>query len=110
MAEESKEREIYARVMHDDAFRQALLRDPVPTLEREFGVGVAPGVTVEVHEETDSVIHLVIPGKRTTTGQVDDDDLDDSALLGMRPDKTGCCTCGSSTSQTFSSIQKGCGC
>lgn len=113
MAEEeaaSKEREIYARSVRDDEFRQALLADPVATLEREYGVGVPSGVTVEVHEETDEVIHLVLPGRGPRPGQVGDDEYEDTVLMGMRSDKTGCCTCGSSTSQSFTSIQRGCGC
>jgi hypothetical protein len=101
--------EINERVMRDDALREKLLRHPVETLRTEFGVGVPENVRVEVHEETSDVIHLVIPG-RVPESRVDDDTLDDIATMMPRGDRTGCCTCGSSTSQTFSSIQNGCGC
>lgn len=101
--------EINERLVRDDALREKLLRDPVETLRREFGVGVPENVRVEVHEETSDVIHLVIPG-RLPESHVDDDTLAGIATMMDRGDKTACCTCGSSTAQTMSSIQKGCGC
>lgn len=101
--------EINERIMRDDGLRERMLRDPIETLRSEFGVGVPENVRVEVHEETSDVIHLVIPGK-VPESRVDDDTLGDIATMMPRGDKTGCCTCGSSTSQTISSLQKGCGC
>ncbi|WP_194291493.1 NHLP leader peptide family RiPP precursor [Cumulibacter manganitolerans] len=101
--------EINSRVLRDDGFRAELLSNPVETLKREYGIGVPDGVRVEVHEETDDVIHLVVPG-RIPSRRIPDEVLDDIVTSMMRADRTGCCTCGASTSQTFSSIQNGCGC
>ena len=40
---------ISARAVRDEEFRQALIRDPAATLEREFGAKVPEGVTIQVH-------------------------------------------------------------
>lgn len=100
---------INTRVLRDDKFRSALLDNPEETLRREFGIGIPEGVRVEVHEETPEVIHLVVPG-RIPADRIPDEVLDDIVTSMMRVDRTGCCTCGASTSQTFSSLQSGCGC
>lgn len=108
---ENPEREVGVRMLKDDAFREAMLNDPAATLEREFGVKVPEGVRVQVHEETEDVIHLVVPGRSAST-KVSDDDLDDNVaeMRPSNPNKTNCCTCGASTAQTMSSWQAGCGC
>ena len=94
-----RDREIQERALRDSGFREALLADARGTLEREFGAVLPEGLTIKVHEETDDTIHLVIPGS-----SVDGDDLDDlDDPVNMLPDqkKSKCCTCGSSTHQTF---------
>lgn len=97
-----RDRELRARVMRDDQFRQSLLRDPKGTIERELGAKVPAGVTIHVHEDTANAIHLVVPG-RGMGGGVPGSDVDDTAGLRMSDtEKSKCCTCGSSTHQTFS--------
>lgn len=94
-----RDREIQERALRESGFREALLADPRGTLEREFGAVLPEGLTVKVHEESANTIHLVIPGS-----SVDGDDLDDlDDPVHMLPDqkKSKCCTCGSSTHQTF---------
>lgn len=109
---------IIDKAMRDEAFRQRLLRDPRGALKDAFGATIPPGVTIHVHEETTSDVHIVIPGAKGAYGasqgnaqELSDADLE-VAVGGMmrRGGGTGCCTCGSSTAQSFSSIQKGCGC
>lgn len=104
------ELEISTRVLTDDQFRQALLSDPAATLEREYGVKVPEGVKIQVHEETDQVIHLIVPGRpHRMEGQLGKGGGTVSPQ--MAPEgRTNCCTCGSSSAQTLSSYQKGCGC
>ena len=92
-----RDRAIQARAMRDAAFRQAFVDDPKGTLEREFGATLPAGVSIQVHEESADTIHFVLPGRPGAGG---DDDPD--APKGMRAEKkTDCCTCGSSTHQTF---------
>lgn len=100
--------DVQQRVVTDDAFREALLSDPAGTLAREYGVGVPEGARVEVHEETDQVIHLVVPG-RVSSGRAPDAGFQES-MMKEGGGRTACCTCGSSTAQTFTSYQKNCGC
>ena len=107
MAEKQQDAElqIAARAVRDEEFRQALIRDPSSTLEREFGAKIPEGVTIQVHEETDEVVHLVVPGGLRRFENLPDDALDDTILEMMREDVAGCCTCGSSTAQTLSTLQ-----
>ena len=45
----------------DEAFRARLLSDPKAVIEESPGLTVPPGFTVEVHEDSPSVSHLVLP-------------------------------------------------
>ena len=56
---------IVSIAMHNDAFRQQLREHPRETLERELGLSFPVGVTIHVHEETATTIHLVLPMKST---------------------------------------------
>jgi len=51
--------------MHNEAFRQQLQEYPRETLERELGLSFPTEVTIHVHEETATSIHLVLPMKST---------------------------------------------
>ena len=97
-----RDRDLRARAMRDEQFRQSLLRDPKGTLERELGAKIPAGVTIQVHEETENTVHFVVPGRAVAGGAVPDRDVDDTVGLMMRDnEKSKCCTCGSSTHQTF---------
>jgi len=58
------------RSWESSAFRRKLLSSPKEAMEEEFGLVLPPDLTVHVHEETDRVIHLVLPD-RPETGQED---------------------------------------
>jgi hypothetical protein len=49
-----------AQAVSDAAFRQLLIADPVATM-RAAGMAVPKGVTVKVVENTDALVHLVLP-------------------------------------------------
>jgi hypothetical protein len=55
--------QVVSKAMKDEAFRQHLLQDPQQTLEREFGLIIPHGVTIQIHEETSTTLHLVLPMK-----------------------------------------------
>lgn len=57
---------IISIAMHDQAFRQELVSNPKETLERELGISFPEGVEIEVHEDTPTIIHLVLPMKPKT--------------------------------------------
>ena len=57
---------IISIAMHDQAFRQELMLNPKETLERELGITFPPEVEIEMHEDTPTTIHLVLPLKPKT--------------------------------------------
>ena len=56
-----KTREIVKRAMKDEAFRERLLSDAKATIQKEFGVEFPEAMTVRVHEDSPTVINLVLP-------------------------------------------------
>jgi hypothetical protein len=101
---------LIAKVMRDESFRKRLLAVPKSALQ-EIGVTFPPGVAVHVHEETPNDVHIVVPAAASYGGP----ELSEEALAQVAGGlysvkRTGCCTCGASTSQTASSLQNGCGC
>jgi hypothetical protein len=54
-------REIVAKAMKDEAFRTKLLKDPKGAIQNEFGVQFPPNVKVQVHQNSSTVINLVLP-------------------------------------------------
>jgi len=54
---------LMAIAMNNDAFRQRLLHDPREALADELGLSLPQGVTMQVHEDTPTTIHLVLPLK-----------------------------------------------
>ena len=52
---------LISRARKDSEFRARLLNNPRNAIEREFGVGLAEGHEIHVHEESDAATHLVLP-------------------------------------------------
>ena len=52
---------LVAKAASDGPFRQRLLAKPKETIETELGVTLADGQQIRVHENTDTVTHLVLP-------------------------------------------------
>jgi hypothetical protein len=61
MSDQNTVPKIMAKAMHDAAFRQQLLSHPRATLEGALGVTLPPDLTIQVHEDTPTAIHLVLP-------------------------------------------------
>ena len=57
---------IISIAMHDRLFRDELLQNPKDTLERELGISFPEEVDIEIHEDTPTTIHLVLPLKPKT--------------------------------------------
>lgn len=70
-----KMNQVIAKCWSDESFKIKLLADPAAILKAE-GVTVPDGVSVSALENTDKVLHLVIPAKPT---DLSDDDLDNVA-------------------------------
>jgi len=60
---ENTQEKIIGQALKDDVFRQRLLSDPKMVLECELGISFPQGVDVQVHEETSTTFHLVLPPK-----------------------------------------------
>jgi hypothetical protein len=75
---------VVAKAMRDASFRQRLLSDPKATLQAEFGASIPPGVTIHIHEETPTDVHIVIPAE-TPGGMNDLSDADLEQAVGGRP-------------------------
>ena len=52
---------LVSKACDDPEFRERLLARPRETIEREFGVGLAEGHRIIVHEETYAETHVVLP-------------------------------------------------
>ena len=52
---------LVSRAGSDGEFRKRLLAKPKETIEREFGVTLAAGHEIRVHEDSGAVTHLVLP-------------------------------------------------
>ena len=55
------EAKITARAAEDEEFRARLLAHPKGVIKDEYGLTVPEGYTLEVHEETATAGHLVLP-------------------------------------------------
>lgn len=62
------------RLAADPEFRAALLADPRGALSGLVGMDIPDAVTVEVHEESLTAIHLVVPP--VASQELSDDDLE----------------------------------
>src|SRR5262249_44887400 len=63
--------QLIAKCWADETFKKKVLSDPVSTLRAE-GVELSGGVSYVMHENTEKVVHLVIPAKPT---DLSDEDL-----------------------------------
>ena len=52
---------IAGKAVDDSEFRAFLIENPKGAIERELGITIPDGYTVEVHEETGTTAHLVLP-------------------------------------------------
>jgi hypothetical protein len=59
------------RAEADPAFRAELLADPRKALESELGVQIPESVSVQVHEESMSEVHLVLPAAQEDLSDAD---------------------------------------
>ena len=64
---------ILKQTQGDEAFAARLKDDPAAVLT-EHGIAVPEGITVHVHENTATDVHLILPG--CTTRELDDAELD----------------------------------
>ena len=52
---------LFERASGDAEFRSRLLADPKAAVKEEFGFDAPAGLSIEVHEQTSKIVHLVLP-------------------------------------------------
>jgi hypothetical protein len=76
-----------ARAVSDPVFRMRLMADPVATM-RAAGITVPEGVAVKVVENTETVVHLVLPA--VGVQELTDQELEAIAAGGRATTTYGC--------------------
>ncbi|MDQ1249360.1 MAG: hypothetical protein QG597_3735 [Actinomycetota bacterium] len=64
------------RLASDPDFRAAVLADPRAAISELVGVQIPDLVTVTVHEESLTDVHVVLPAGARSSGEIDEDDLE----------------------------------
>ena len=59
---------IVGKATEDEDFRDRLLDDPRGTIEQELGISIPETVEIEVHEESSTTAHLVLPPASKLSG------------------------------------------
>ena len=60
---------IMTRAAEDDEFRTQLLADPKAAISAELGVFIPDKFTIQVHEDTATAAHLVLPSPDRLSGK-----------------------------------------
>lgn len=74
------ERELLDRAESDDAFRARLLDNPNDAVREALSLNIPSNVTLKVHEEDATSIHLVLPANR----ELSEEEL--ASIAGGKPD------------------------
>ncbi len=69
--QKSIQEQIIAKAMKEETFRQELLRNPKAAIERELGISVPPGVTIAMHQDTPTTLHLVLPRRAPSAAEAE---------------------------------------
>ena len=77
---EDIERELLNRAESDDSFRALLLENPNDAVREALSLNVPSNVTLKVHEEDATSIHLVLPA----SSQLSEEEL--ASIAGGKPD------------------------
>ncbi len=77
---------IIAKAWSDDAFKQKLLKDPLPIF-KEYGIEFR-GMTCKIHENTEKVIHFSLPEK--PPGEITEESLKKISGAGQYHSNASC--------------------
>jgi hypothetical protein len=71
------EAHIIAQTWKDEAYKQQLLNNPKPVIEREFGVQLPSEIGVQVLEENPTTLYFVLPTRPDLSGaELSDEQLE----------------------------------
>ena len=74
--------QLIAKAMKDEAFRQEVLSNPKAAIERTLGISVPAGVTIAVHQDTPTTLHLVLPRQAPSAAGVELSDAELEQVAG----------------------------
>ena len=77
--------DVLDKAAKDEGFRARLLADPKAAVQEATGLALPDSVTIEVHEESVGVGHLVLP----VSGSLADEDLEQIAAGDIRRNQYG---------------------
>jgi len=89
----SIQEQVIVRAMKDEAFRQELLSSPKEVLERELGITLPQGVALQIHEDTSTTRHLVLPEQVPTGALFELSDAELEQAAGSQLTSTICSAC-----------------
>ena len=73
-------RDIVTKAMKDEGFRQRLIKDARTTIKKECGVDLPEGMAVKVHQNSPTVINVVLPQLEVSTeGALSEEQLEQVA-------------------------------
>jgi len=72
--------QVTAKAMKDETFRQELLSNPKPAIEHALGIAIPADVTVAVHEDTPTTLHLVLPMRAPSGERAELSELSDAEM------------------------------
>ena len=52
---------IMAKAVEDESFRENLIADPKTVISAEFGISIPEAFTIQVHEDSGTAAHLILP-------------------------------------------------
>ena len=76
--------QIIARALKEEAFRQELLNNPKEAIEGTLGISLPAGVSITVHQDTPTTLHLVLPMEAPRAAWADLSDADLEQAVGGR--------------------------
>ena len=73
------ETRLVERATQDNLFRQELLTNPKPAIEKELGITIPNTINVKVVEESSDTFYLTLPYVGAARGELSDAELDQAA-------------------------------
>jgi hypothetical protein len=108
MADQNIHQQVLARVIKDQAFRQALVNNPKAVLAKEYNVQFPDDVTIRIMEDTPTTHTFVLPVQETAVQELSDAELE--AVAGGLPPRTNpsCDYCITDYPNKCSNVFSGC--
>lgn len=88
---------IIVMAMTNPAFRKLLLSDPAAAIAKATGVKIGSAVTVKVVEDTEDLVHLVLPAAPPEAKPAGPSDKELSGVAGGEPSSTQAGYCAASS-------------